>query len=205
MPLTYNPHEIPQQEYTEPRRLHFYEKGENIPVTNQGLWEVYKGVVLMSKNHRHGEEVLLGWAKSTAFIGSFFNYDKQHRAKALSDVYLKWYTNQEIQNSQYLVNNLLNQMVIRMEQAENLLTIANHKRVETRLKQLLLLLKLHLGQPCEEGIRLEVRLTHQHLASAIGTTRVTVTRLLKDIQSQELITMDKNRHLIILDRLTRLV
>lgn len=205
MLLTYNPQEIPQQEYTEPRRLHFYEKGQNIPMSNEGLWQVYRGVVLLSKNHTNGEEVVLGWAKSTAFLCSTFNNSKGHQAKALSDVYLKWYSNQEIKTSSYLVNDLLNQMLIRMEQAENLLTIANQRPVETRLKQLLLLFKLHLGQPTEQGIRLEVRLTHQHLASAIGTTRVTVTRLLKDIQSQGLITIDPNRHLIILDGLTKLV
>jgi CRP-like cAMP-binding protein len=42
-----------------------------------------------------------------------------------------------------------------------------------------------------------VRLTHQMLANAIGTTRVTITRLLGDLQSQGRISFDSDRHLVI--------
>lgn len=205
MLLTYNDsQEIPEQEYTEARRLHFYEKGDNIPLTTQGLWQVYRGVVLLSKTHSNGEDVLLGWAKPAGFFGKWFNQNQHHQAKALCDVYLKWYSPLELQTSPYLVNNLLNHMVTRMEQTETLLAIANLRRVESRLKELLLLLKQHLGQPHKDGVRLEVRLTHQHLASAIGTTRVTVTRVLKDFQNQQLIGWDQSRHLIIFEGLTKI-
>ena len=34
------------------------------------------------------------------------------------------------------------------------------------------------GEPCEAGLRLNLRLTHQEIASALSTTRVTVTRVL---------------------------
>ena len=38
------------------------------------------------------------------------------------------------------------------------------------------------GEPCEAGLRLNLRLTHQEIASALSTTRVTVTRVLGQLR-----------------------
>ena len=68
---------------------------------------------------------------------------------------------------------------------------------EDRLWQLLLLLKEEIGQSVVNGTRLALRFTHQSLAKFICTTRVTVTRILGDFQSRELISIDSDRHIII--------
>ena len=64
-------------------------------------------------------------------------------------------------------------------------------------EELLKLLAQEMGQSTSEGVRLNVRLTHQMLANAIGTTRVTITRLLGDFQAQGQVRFDSDRHLII--------
>jgi CRP-like cAMP-binding protein len=69
--------------------------------------------------------------------------------------------------------------------------------VEDRLQHLLLLMKRDIGQSVAEGTRLSVRLTHQNLANAIGTTRVTVTRLLSKLKSEGAISLDRDRHIIL--------
>jgi CRP-like cAMP-binding protein len=56
-----------------------------------------------------------------------------------------------------------------------------------------------MGEPMPEGTRLRVRLTHQNLANAIGTTRVTVTRLLSKLKREGAITIDRDRHIILTD------
>jgi cAMP-binding proteins - catabolite gene activator and regulatory subunit of cAMP-dependent protein kinases len=48
-----------------------------------------------------------------------------------------------------------------------------------------------------DGTRLNVRLTHQDIAAAIGTTRVTVTRLLGKLKHQGCLSRDKSHHLIL--------
>jgi CRP-like cAMP-binding protein len=58
-------------------------------------------------------------------------------------------------------------------------------------------MKREMGQPVAEGTRLGVRMTHQNLANAIGTTRVTVTRLLSKLKSEGAITIDRDRHIIL--------
>jgi CRP-like cAMP-binding protein len=44
---------------------------------------------------------------------------------------------------------------------------------------------------------IQYRFTHKNLADAIGTTRVTVTRLFKEFQTQGWLALDGDRHLLI--------
>ncbi|AFY78567.1 MAG: Crp/Fnr family transcriptional regulator [Hydrococcus sp. C42_A2020_068] len=186
-----------QNEQTEGRRLHFYDRGEEIPLVEQGVWQVYRGVAQLSQLSVNGEEILLGWAQPSTFFGMWLTHIESYQVKALSELYLKWYPLSEIEASPHLSHLMLTQVVRRMRQTEALLAIAGLRRVEERLQELLQLLKKELGQPVPEGTRLAVRLTHQNLANAIGTTRVTITRLLGDFQRQGIISLDSDRHMIV--------
>lgn len=198
MILTYNTTQtLLKEDSPEGRRLHFYDKNEQIPLVDEGVWQVYRGTTQLSQLSISGEEILLGWAQPSAFFGLWFTHLDSYQAKALSEVYLKWYSLSEIESSPQLAQMVLQQVIRRMRQTEALLAIAGLKRVEERLLQLLELLKQEMGQSINEGTRLNVRLTHQNIANAISTTRVTVTRLLGDFQKQGLISLDSDRHLII--------
>jgi CRP-like cAMP-binding protein len=59
------------------------------------------------------------------------------------------------------------------------------------------LLKQNFGKEENEKIRLCCRFTHQNLADTIGSTRVTITRLMKDFQTQGWLSVDENRHILI--------
>ena len=183
----------------EERRWHFYARGEIISLISNGLWQVSHGLVQLSTISDHGEEILLGWAQAKDFFGQYLTNLEVYEAKALSDVYLRWYSPAEIENSPTLGHILLNQVLRRVRQTETLLAIAGIRKVEEKLQQLLFFLKKDLGEPAEQGVRLPVRFTHQNLASTINTTRVTVTRLLGEFQRQGWILLDSDRHLIILD------
>ncbi|MGD1808866.1 Crp/Fnr family transcriptional regulator [Dapis sp. BLCC M126] len=177
--------------------LHFYQKGETIPLMSQGIWQICQGLVRLSNLYPLGEEGLLGWAGPSMCFGSCFSYLHTYRATALSDVCLMCYTMIEIEASPKLTQELLPQLVRRFKQTEALLAIAGQRRVEDRLHQLLLLLKQEFGQCMGDGTRLNIRLTHQDIAAAIGTTRVTVTRLLGKLKQQGWVIIDKDRHLIL--------
>ena len=203
MVLTYSPLTISletEKIYApELRRLHFYDRGASIPLKEEGVWQVYRGVVQLSELSVNGDEILLGWLQSSGFVGLALTplQLETYQAKALSDVYLRWYSLKEIQEHPKLTDLVLQQTLQRLRQTERLLAIAGLKRVEERLMALLKLLAQEMGEPTVEGIRLSVRLTHQALANAISTTRVTVTRLIGDLQAQQIIHFDDDRHLII--------
>jgi CRP-like cAMP-binding protein len=184
-------------ELQEGRRLHFYAKGEEIPLVSQGVWQVCQGLVQLNTICQNGEEVWLGWAEPSTFFGQWFSLLRSYQAIALCDVQLTWFSLAEINASPRLSQIVLPQLVRRIQQTEALLAISGQRRVEDRLQHLLMLMKQQIGQPVAGGTRIQMRITHQNLANAIGTTRVTVTRLLSKLKSEGLITIDRERHIIL--------
>jgi CRP-like cAMP-binding protein len=195
-PFNINNNLSPQIQSSE-RKLHFYERGEDIPFLSQGIWQVNRGIVQLFRFNNHGEETLLGWVQSDNFFGVCLTSLDTLQARALSDVYLSWYSSLEIEKYEDLARKILPQVMKRLQQSEQLLAIAGIKRVEDRLLQLLKLLEKEMGETRGSGVRIKVRFTHQNLANAIGSTRVTVTRLLGDLQKQGLISLDSSRHICI--------
>ena len=177
--------------------LQFYEKGEEIPIFDPGVWQVYKGIVQLSRISHDGKEIVLGWGTSNTAFGSWLDDAPNYRAVALSDVYIKWYESKYINKSPSLARSLLTQFSDHLLKSEQLLAIVAIRRIEDRLWQLLLMLGKVMGQNVADGERLPVRFTHQQLADIIRTTRVTVTRILGHFQNRGWISIDCDRHLII--------
>ncbi|HEY9809374.1 MAG TPA: Crp/Fnr family transcriptional regulator [Halomicronema sp.] len=189
--------EIDSPDETETRRLKLYGKGELIPTNTHSIWQVCKGIVQLSTLYPCGEEGLLGWVGPSMCFGPWFTYLETYQAKAVSDVYLTWFSQTEIESSPQLAAQIFPQMNHRLRQMEALLAISGLRRVEDRLIQLFLLLKQEMGQPVADGILLNIRLTHQDIAGAIGTSRVTITRLLGHLKQQGLIGFDFKRKIIL--------
>jgi CRP-like cAMP-binding protein len=177
--------------------LQFYEKGEEISIFDTGVWQVYKGVVQLSRIGNDGREVIMGWGTSNTAFGSWLDERPNYRALALTDVYVKWYDEKDIQRSASLARSLIAQFSDRLIQSERLMAIAANRRIENRLWELLLMLEKIMGQKAIGGTRLPIRFTHQQLAEIICTTRVTVTRVLGIFQDRGCICLDSDRHIII--------
>lgn len=177
------------------RRLRFYEKGETIPLVPGEVLQVCQGVVQFSIFYPTGEEGLLGWAAPSACFSLNLTCLQTYRAMALSDVYLLWFSMTDIEASPQLAQKLLPELGTRLRQMEALLAITGQRRVEDRLYQLLLLLKREFGEEVPGGTRLQLRLTHQEIANAICTTRVTITRLLGKLQQRGWIIRDQERYI----------
>jgi CRP-like cAMP-binding protein len=59
------------------------------------------------------------------------------------------------------------------------------------------LLASEYGHPCDDGLRLNLRLTHQEIASALATTRVTVTRVIGCLKEEGWLQIDNQRRLVV--------
>ncbi len=185
------------REKEEELLLEFYEKGEEISLLNTGIWQVYRGVVQLSKIDVAGKEIIFGWATSNHAFDNGNDSYIVYRAQALSDVYIRCLTPQYLKIYPQVITELIAKLSYRLLKTEQLLTITAIKRVEERLWELLVMLKEEMGQPVVEGTRLKVRFTHQNLANVIGATRVTVTRILGEFQTKKWIEFDSDRHIII--------
>jgi CRP-like cAMP-binding protein len=180
------------------KRLYFHAKGDDIPLFPEGVWQVTQGLVQLSANYEDGEQVLFGWANDGAWFGTQSSDTLDYQAIALSPVYLRWLRLDEIEHSMQLSQLLLPALAKRMRQAELLLIINGRRHTIERLKGLLSLLKDELGESLPDAqTRIGYKFTHQQLANAIGTTRVTVSRMMAQFQAKGHMTLDRHRHLIL--------
>lgn len=177
--------------------LHIYHKGEIIPVSSQVIWQVRSGLVKLTTFSPSGQEVLVGLAGTAAVFGSSLTALSLYQATALSDTQLECIPLGEFASSPQLQQRFLPQISKRLKQSELLLAVYGQTRVSDRLYSLLQLLKQEIGQPVANGTRLSVRLTHEELATACCTTRVSITRLLTQLQQQKKLSIDSQHHLIL--------
>ncbi len=182
------------------RNLSAFRAGQVIPMTSNEVWVVYRGVVQLGTLYPSGDEALLGLACPSMPFGLPLTLIHPYQATALSDVDLLCLKMQEIEQSATLSCEIFRHLSARLRQTEAMLAMVGYRRVEDRLRQLLHLLQMEIGQPVPDGVRLSVRLTHQHLASAIGTTRVTVTRLLGQFREEGHLIIDSQRHIVLPNR-----
>jgi CRP-like cAMP-binding protein len=90
------------------------------------------------------------------------------------------------------------------QQLESFAVIGRLERTDLRLQQFLIWMAQKFGRVINLGCLIEVPLTRQAIAEAIGTTRVTVTRLLGQFR-QEGILIPQKRHLVLSSRLLRTI
>jgi CRP-like cAMP-binding protein len=185
----------------ERRRIVAHSPGEVIWLDADVVWVVCRGVVQVSMLHPNGDEVLLGLIAPAMPFGAPFTSLTSYAAKALTPVELLSFSLSEIEQSPNLTQALFRQLGRRLRQTEAFLAISSHRPVEERLRHLLLLLKLEVGEPHPQGAKLTVKLTHQQLANTIGTSRVTITRLLGKFKAEQLVQQDRERYFLISDKL----
>lgn len=79
--------------------------------------------------------------------------------------------------------------------------ILHCRSAESSLLRLFGWLAKRFGQEVEQGRLIDLRLTHQDLAELIGATRVTVTRLLNDLEKQGVIQRVQRQFVVLHDQL----
>ncbi|MGB7413324.1 MAG: Crp/Fnr family transcriptional regulator, partial [Thermosynechococcaceae cyanobacterium] len=84
-----------------------------------------------------------------------------------------------------------------IQQAEALLQIVRGKRICDRLQPFLVWLAQRFGYPTDQGWVTELQLTHQEIAETLGTSRVTITRLLKTLEQDGFMRRSRKRYLLL--------
>ncbi|MDZ8259802.1 PAS domain S-box protein [Nostoc sp. ChiQUE01b] len=181
------------------RPIHKYAKGETIPLNPLVIWYVSQGLVKLSTYCETGEEMLIGLATAGMVFGSSLTSLNIYQATALADVELVSIYAVEVAASPTLSHTLLPKINQRLQQTESFLAIYGRRRVQERFHHLLQLLKREVGETVPEGTRLSVRFTHEDIASACCTTRVTITRLFGKLQEEGIISFDLKKHIILKD------
>lgn len=185
------------EEVYQDRPTHKFKAGSTIPLHPRDIWIVYRGLVQLSTLHCDGEEAILGLVYPEMPFGAPLTQLEPYEAVGLTEVVLMRLSQTEIEQSSELAQGILLQLNRRLQQTEALLALISQRLVSDRLQQLLLLLQKELGQVTPDGVRIGVRLTHQQLANLLGTTRVSVTRLLAILRKKGWLSIDLTNHIVI--------
>jgi CRP-like cAMP-binding protein len=173
-----------------------FHKGKNIPLLDQDIFFVQQGIVQLSSYDSEGNDVLLGLVSSAMPFGLPLTLVEPYQAIALSNVSLIRFSINEVEQYFDLNRLVLRGLDMRLQQSEAIQSILCSRHIKEKLYRFLVLLCREVGEPVGDGTRLKVRFTHQHLASTIGTTRVTITRMLRKFQQDGVILLDERRHIV---------
>lgn len=185
------------EENYQNRNLVHLKSGSVVPLLKNSIWLVARGMVKLGAVSIHGDEMLLGLAGPNEPFGQPFTMVDAYEAIAMVDSDLLCIQTTQIQQSPQLAVAMVDAIAVRYRQAESMLALLGLRRIEERVVGFLELLAQDYGQPTPEGLRLSLRLTHQEIASALSTTRVTVTRVVGQLRHEGWLTLDADRHLVI--------
>ena len=171
--------------------------GSVVPLLKNNIWLVVRGMVKLGAITVHGDELLLGFAGPNQPFGESLSTVEAYEAVALSDCDLLCITTNDVEQSPQLALAMMHAITARHSQVESLLALLGLRRIEERVRGFLELLAQVYGQPCDDGLSLNLRLTHQDIASALSTTRVTVTRVIGLLREEGWLQIDAQRHLVI--------
>lgn len=171
--------------------------GSSVPLLKNSIWLVVRGMVKLSAISVHGDEVMVGLVGPGEPFGDPLSQVEAYEALTLAETDLLCLSCEVIARDQVLSVGLLKSMAQRYRQSEALLALLGLRRIEDRVRGFLEMLATSYGQPCDQGLRLPIKLTHQDIASALSTTRVTVTRILGSLRDEGWLSIDAGRSLVV--------
>lgn len=171
--------------------------GSSVPLLRNHLWLVVRGMVKLGCVTIHGDEVLLGLAGPNELFGDSLAGPEAYEATTLCECDLLCLSHGELEIQPSLVPALMKAISQRQRQSQAMLALMGLRRVEDRVRGFLELLALDYGVACSQGLRLTPKLTHQEIANALGTTRVTVTRIIGQLKEIGWLSLDAQRSIIL--------
>ncbi|MBL1177756.1 global nitrogen regulator NtcA [Pantanalinema sp. GBBB05] len=182
-----------------------FERGKTIFFPGDPAERVYfllKGAVKLSRVYEAGEEITVALLRENSVFGVLslitgHRSDRFYHAVAFTPVELLSVPIEQMEKA--LKENpdlslvLLQGLSSRILQTEMMIETLAHRDMGSRLVSFLLILCRDFGLPTKEGITIDLKLSHQAIAEAIGSTRVTVTRLLGDLRQDKMISIHKKK------------
>lgn len=166
-----------------------YKRRDLIPAAPAELWQIQTGVVRTLTWDDEGNVSVLGFWGNGDIVGQPLSDIQFYHIECLTPVtaclLFPGYRCQRDRLLRYL------------KRTEQLLSIAQLRSVKKRLVHFLNYLAQQFGETTDQGIALNFHLTHQDIADVIGSSRVTVTRIMGDLSEQGQIQWHQKRFLLL--------
>ena len=181
------------------------ERGKTIFFPGDPAEKVYllrRGAVRLSRVYESGEEITVALLRENSLFGVLSlltgqRSDRFYHAVAFTRVEMVTAPAASVRKAIELDASvgllMLQGLSSRILQTETMIETLTHRDMSSRLVSFLLVLCRDFGVPTSEGITIDLRLSHQAIAEAIGSTRVTITRLLGDLRNDGLVQIDRKK------------
>lgn len=158
----------------------YFQRRERLPLRRDHLWKIESGVVRTLTYLENGTVVTLGLWGVGDIVSRVLSKADPYYIECLTPVQATAIPVTESDDLPPL-------FIEHIHQLQTFLEIVHSRPVDEALHKLLTLLANKFGSDVSQGQLIEFHLTHQEIAETIGTTRVTVTRLLKEFEQQGII------------------
>ncbi|NEQ27155.1 MAG: Crp/Fnr family transcriptional regulator [Microcoleus sp. SIO2G3] len=167
-----------------------FKRGNLIPQEQHCLWRIEQGIVRTTLCSEEGVLIISGYWGANDVIGQLFSCANDQQFECLTAVeispILSRFWHEEF-----------DAVCRHAQQTEELLRIVQQQRVYQRLLQLFVWFARKFGAPVEQGVLIDLLLSHQELAETIGTTRVTVTRVVQQLEQEGIITRLNRKYVLL--------
>ena len=166
------------------------------------LYLIKKGVVRLSRIYENGEDVTVAFLKEKNLFGvsSLLPSSKSesfYHAVAFTPVEMETAPASSVRlaiKADTTVGMLLIQgLTVRILKSATMIETLKNKDTYSRLISFLLMLSKDFGVSSPRGITINLKITHAAIAEAIGSSRVTITRLFIDLKRSGLLTNQRQK------------
>jgi hypothetical protein len=146
-----------------------FSRGDSLPEMHQAYWLIQAGYVRTVTWDMNGHMTTLGVWGPGDILSSDFSQIQPYQMECLGKVHV---------DRVALPGNLHEILLHHHRCTEELLNISHCRHIDRRLLKMMDYLGRRFGEAADaDWIKINLSLTHQQLADLLGTTRVTVTRL----------------------------
>ena len=166
------------------------------------VYLIKRGAVRLSRVYESGDEITVALLRENSLFGVLslltgHRSDRFYHAIAFTRVEITsapaGSVRQAIESNASVGLLLLQGLSSRVLQTESMIETLTHRDMSSRLASFLLVLCRDFGVPGDKGVTIDLKLSHQAIAEAIGSTRVTITRLLGELKSSSLLAIDRKK------------
>ncbi|MEM8673761.1 MAG: Crp/Fnr family transcriptional regulator [Cyanobacteria bacterium P01_G01_bin.67] len=171
-------------------KLQTFASGDLMTLEPNHYWLLQQGIVKTCTWTEEGTPITLGYWGEDDLIGQPLSLVYPYQVKCLTTVHA-------LSIPLEYTSKITDLIQSHIQQTEEVLCILRSHKVYQRLRRILVWLSHKFGQEMEIGQLIDLRLTHQELAELVGATRVTVTKLINQLEQEGFLSRPERNAIVI--------
>lgn len=178
------------QDYQDYIEHQTFAAGELMVLEHDYYWLLQSGAVKACTWTEEGNAITLGYWGINDLIGQPLSLVYPYQVRCLTQVKAERISIEQTGKIIHLIQH-------HIQQTEEILYILRSDKAYQRLCRILIWLGQKFGQEVQLGKLIDLRFTHQDLAELVGTTRVTITKLINQLEQEQFLSRPQRNTIII--------